>query len=136
MTTTPISYGWDARYQHRQHNESDIMVKLELLEKQYQYLYQHYQSQSAAFTQSRTNSEGLVQMNQSLELNLDMEKQLGVEKELRCQVLQNTLDAYEGKGQPDRQQAEILTIIAKLTNMLHVPPFTNGNEGHGSLNGQ
>ena len=71
-------------------------------------------------------------MHQSLELNFDMERQMRVEKEQRCQDLQDTLDAYEGKGQPDRQQAEILTIIAKLTDMLHVPQFTNGNKGHGS----
>jgi len=59
-----------------------------------------------------------------------------VKKELRCQVLQNTLDAYEGKGQPNKQQADILTIIVKLTDMLYVPQFTNGNEGHGSSDGQ
>ena len=74
-------------------------------------------------------------MHQSLEMALDMERRLRAEKDLRCQVLQGTLDSYEGKGQADRQQMNILTVIVKLTDMLHAPQAFNGVERCGSSDG-
>lgn len=112
------------------------MAKLDLLQKQYQDLHTQHQNLLAAFNQYRRNSDGMFQMHQSLELAFDMERQLRAEKELRCQVLQTTLDAYEGKSQVDKQQADILNIITKLMNMLHVPQAPNGIEGCGSSDGQ
>jgi hypothetical protein len=71
-----------------------------------------------------------IQRIKSVDSVLNIEKNARAETEIRCQILQQTLDTIESsKYEADKQQ---MATIAKLTETLYASRAADGNMGFGS----
>jgi len=87
------------------------------MRKEFQDLYIQYQDLCAAYNQARRDLDLQVQQTRSVDSMLSMERNMRMEAETRCQMLQHTVSTNENRqNEAEKQQ---MATIAKLTNILH-----------------
>ncbi len=116
--TQRFSNGWDeeALRQDVQGGCEDCFA-IDSMRKQFRDLYTQYQALCTAYNQARRDLDTQVQRTKSVDSVLHMERNLRVEMEMRCQILQHAADTVEScKNEADKQQ---MGTISKLIDILH-----------------
>ena len=91
---------------------------MEHMRKQLQDLDIQYQGLCAAYNQLRRDFNLQVQQTKSVDSMLAVERNVRMETENRCQMLQHTMSTTKnGQIEADKQQ---MATIAKLADILHV----------------
>lgn len=129
--TQRFSNGWDeeALRQDLQGGCEDCFA-IDSMRKQFRDLYTQYQALCTAYNQARRDLDTQVQRTKSVDSVLHMERNLRVEMEMRCQILQHAVDTIESsKHEADKQQ---MGTIAKLTDILHASRIVDEYVGSGS----
>ncbi|MCJ1455407.1 hypothetical protein MMC28_005762 [Mycoblastus sanguinarius] len=127
----PSSNGWDEKaLLHNFQGGREASFEIHSLRKQFRALDTQYQDVCAAYNQVRRDLDAQVQRTKSVDSILNMERNMRVETEIRCQILQHTVDTIKSsKREADKQK---MATIAKLTDVLHASRAVDGNVGSGS----
>lgn len=87
------------------------------MRKEFQDLYIQYQDVCAAYNKARRDLDLQAQQTKSVDSMLSTERNMRMETETRCQMLQYTVSTIENmQNEADKQQ---MATIAKLTDILH-----------------
>ena len=87
------------------------------MRKQFQDLHTQYQDLCAAYNQVRRDLDLQVQQTKSVNSMLNVERNVRIETEIRCQMLQHTVSTVKNRqNEADKQQ---MATIAKLADILH-----------------